>query len=208
MHRASIVSWKRQAIDGIAGTLFGAGDVTKAASESEVEKLHTKIRQLVVARNFFSVSFRSMSVERKRAMVEPAHQRLSISAQCRLLRISRSYYFYVPVPETDETLALMTVIDTDNPRLTLHEADVRFSMGARGRWMDNALIERPWRSRKFESAYLHAFETDTKLLAGLGRWITDYNTQRPHSGLAGGAPVEAYRRIGQSDHGGHNDKRD
>ena len=44
-------------------------------------------------------------------MVEPAHRRLSISAQCRLLSISRSSFYYTPVPETDETLALMTVID-------------------------------------------------------------------------------------------------
>ena len=44
-------------------------------------------------------------------MVEAAHPRLSITAQCRLLRISRSSYYYAPVPETDETLALMTVID-------------------------------------------------------------------------------------------------
>ena len=44
-------------------------------------------------------------------MVEPAHHRLSITAQCRLLRISRSSYYYAPVPEADETLALMTVID-------------------------------------------------------------------------------------------------
>jgi putative transposase len=44
-------------------------------------------------------------------MVEPAHHRLSISAQCRLLRICRSSYCYAPVPETDETLALITVID-------------------------------------------------------------------------------------------------
>ena len=44
-------------------------------------------------------------------MVEPAQHRLSISTQCRLLRISRSSYYYTPVPETDETLALMTVID-------------------------------------------------------------------------------------------------
>lgn len=52
-----------------------------------------------------------MSVDRRRAMVEPAHQRLSISMQCRLLRISRSSYYCAPVPKTDETLALMTVID-------------------------------------------------------------------------------------------------
>jgi putative transposase len=45
-------------------------------------------------------------------MVEPAHHRLSISAQCRLLRISRSSYYCAPVPETDKTFALMSVIDT------------------------------------------------------------------------------------------------
>ena len=77
------------------------------------------------------------------------------------------------------------------------------SMDGRGRWMDNVFIERLWRSLKYECVYLHAFETGSELKAGLGRWITYYNTQRPHSGLAGKTPVEAYRRIGQSDHGGH-----
>ena len=33
-------------------------------------------------------------------MVEPAHHRLSISAHCRLLRVSRPSYYYAPVPET------------------------------------------------------------------------------------------------------------
>ena len=44
-------------------------------------------------------------------MVEPAHHRLSISAQRRLLSIGCSSYYYTPVPGTDERLALMTVID-------------------------------------------------------------------------------------------------
>src|SRR3546814_19380852 len=52
-----------------------------------------------------------MSVDRRRSMVEPAHQHLSISTQCRLLSISRSSYYYAPVPETEDTLALMRVID-------------------------------------------------------------------------------------------------
>ena len=43
----------------------------------------------------------------------------------------------------------------------------------------------------------------SELRAGLGRWITYYHTQHPHSGLAGRTPVEAYQRIGRSDHGGH-----
>ena len=52
-------------------------------------------------------------------MVEPAHQHLSISTQCGLLSISRSSYYYTPAPETEDTLALMRVIDTaflDMPR--------------------------------------------------------------------------------------------
>ncbi|CCW17474.1 Mobile element protein [Sphingobium indicum BiD32] len=84
----------------------------------------------------------------------------------------------------------------------LRNADVRNSMDGRGRWMDNVFIERLWRSLKYECVYLHAFETGLELRAGLGRWITYYNTQHPHSGLAGTTPAEAYRRIGQSDHGG------
>lgn len=44
-------------------------------------------------------------------MIDPAHDDLSISAQCRLLSISRSSFYYAPVPETGETLALMQVID-------------------------------------------------------------------------------------------------
>jgi putative transposase len=277
-------------------------------------------------------------------MIEPAHAWLSISAQCRLLSISRSSYYYAPVPETEDTLALMRVIDaafldmpwygsrqmvrhlrrighdvgrrrvrrlmgkmgltpiyqrprTSDPhpqhrvypyllrklvierpnhvwcadityipmrrgflylvaimdwatrkvlawRLSntmdaafcvaaleealtrfgkpeifntdqgsqftsldfiavLKDAEIRISMDGRGRWMDNVFIERLWRSLKYECVYLHAFETGSELRAGIGRWVTYYNTQRPHSGLAGRTPAEAYGRIGASYHGGH-----
>ena len=84
----------------------------------------------------------------------------------------------------------------------LREVEVRISMDGRGRWMDNVFIERLWRSLKYECVYLHAFETGSELRAGLSRWITYYNTQRPHSGLAGRTPAEAYGWIGASDHGG------
>ena len=285
-----------------------------------------------------------MSVGRRRGMVEAAHSRLSISAQCRLLSISRSSFYYAPVPESAETLALMRAIDaafldmpwygsrqmvrhlrrighdvgrrwvrrlmakmglapiyqrprTSDPhpqhriypyllrgleitrpnhvwcadityipmrrgflylvaimdwatrtvlawRLSntmeadfcvaaleealarfgkpeifntdqgsqftsadftrvLHDADIRISMDGRGRWMDNVFIERLWRSLKYECVYLHAFETGSELRAGLRRWITYYNTQRPHSGLDGQTPAEAYGRIETSYPVGH-----
>jgi len=74
----------------------------------------------------------------------------------------------------------------------LTEAGVRVSMDGRGRWMDNVFIERLWRSLKYECVYLHAFETGSELRAGLTRWISYYNGQRPHSALAGQTPDEAY----------------
>jgi len=52
-----------------------------------------------------------MSIDRRRGMVEAVHADLSISAQCRLLSISRSSFYYAPQPESDETLALMRMID-------------------------------------------------------------------------------------------------
>jgi putative transposase len=80
-----------------------------------------------------------------------------------------------------------------SPRFTsvLQRAGVRISMDGRGRWMDNVFIERLWRSLKYECVYLYAFETGSELRAGLSSWISYYNTQRPHSALAGRTPDEA-----------------
>src|SRR6195952_72065 len=52
-----------------------------------------------------------MSVERRRAMIEPAHPGLSIVRQCALLQMSRSGCYYRPTGENAATLALMRLID-------------------------------------------------------------------------------------------------
>jgi len=84
-----------------------------------------------------------------------------------------------------------------SPRFTdvLKDAGVRISMDGRGRWMDNVFIERLWRSMKYECVYLHAFETGSELRAGLVKWVSYYNADRPHSGLGGRTPDEAYHTI-------------
>lgn len=56
VHHTMIAAWKRQAIDGMTGTFSGAGDAARAAGDSEVEKLHARIEQLLVKRDFFSES--------------------------------------------------------------------------------------------------------------------------------------------------------
>ena len=66
-------------------------------------------------------------------------------------------------------------------------------MDGKGHWMDNVMIERLWRSRKYEYIYLQAFETGSEARAGIGSWIEYYNIKRPHSALAGQTPAKAYR---------------
>ena len=50
---------------------------------------------------------------------------------------------------------------------TLKAAGVQISMDGKGRWIDNVLIERLWRSVKYEEVYLHAYENGSEARAGL-----------------------------------------
>lgn len=74
----------------------------------------------------------------------------------------------------------------------LKDAQVRPSMDGRGRWMDNVMIERLWRSLKYECVYLRAFETGSEARTGIGEWIGYYNANRPHSSLDDMTPDEVY----------------
>ena len=74
----------------------------------------------------------------------------------------------------------------------LKDAGVTISMDGRGRCMDNIFIERLWRSLKYEAVYLHALTDGFKAERVIGEWIGFYNTERPHSALAGQTPAEAY----------------
>lgn len=54
IHPKVIGGWKKQAMEGLAG-VFDAGEpAAKTVSEVEVEKLHAKIGQLLVERDFLA----------------------------------------------------------------------------------------------------------------------------------------------------------
>ena len=72
---------------------------------------------------------------------------------------------------------------------------VRVSMDGKGRWMDNVLIERLWRSVKHEWVLLHEYNTLPELRALLAEWIERYNTWRPHTANDGQTPWQAYRGV-------------
>jgi len=67
------------------------------------------------------------------------------------------------------------------------------SMDGRGRWQDNVLIERLWRSVKHEWVLLHEYDTVPELEGLLEEWIDRYNRWRPHTANGGQTPWEAYR---------------
>jgi transposase len=52
VHQTLINGWKKQAMEGLAGVFSGRTEAVEAGRAEEVEKLHAKIGQLVVERDF------------------------------------------------------------------------------------------------------------------------------------------------------------
>jgi len=57
IHQTMIAAWKKQAVEGMAATFSGKAEAVQATSDAELEKLHAKIGQLVVERDFLSKAF-------------------------------------------------------------------------------------------------------------------------------------------------------
>jgi len=70
--------------------------------------------------------------------------------------------------------------------------EIKISMDGKGAWRDNVFIERLWRSIKYEEVYLRAYTSVSEARAGIGRYLTFYNSRRPHSSLDGRTPDKAY----------------
>ncbi len=163
-------------------------------------------------------------------MIERSHPFLSVGAQCRLLSISRSSFYYEPQGETEVNLALMKLIDkqfletpfygvqqmTWHMRNEGHAVNVKrvrrlmrlmrlmpifqkpdTSRPAKGHktypyLLGGLRVDRPNQVWCADITYLHAWETGSQAKAGVGRWITFYNHQRPHAAHGGQPPAVVY----------------
>jgi putative transposase len=74
----------------------------------------------------------------------------------------------------------------------LKEHGVRISMDGKGRAMDNIMVERLWRSLKYEDIYIKDYETVEQLTEGLRSYFNLYNNERPHQSFGGRTPKEVY----------------
>jgi putative transposase len=70
--------------------------------------------------------------------------------------------------------------------------EIAISIDGRGSWRDNVVVERLWRSVKYEEVYLHAYGTVSEARASIGRYLGFYNARRPHSSLGAKTPDQAY----------------
>jgi putative transposase len=68
---------------------------------------------------------------------------------------------------------------------------VRISMDGKGRCLD-MLVERLWRSVKYEEVYLHAYEDARVARSGIGRYMRFFNQERPHQALGYQTPMAVY----------------
>lgn len=77
----------------------------------------------------------------------------------------------------------------------LQGAEVRISMDGRGRCFDNIMVERLWRSVKYEEVYLKDYQQVRDAVLGLGDYFAFYNLERPHQSLGYRTPYEAYHGL-------------
>ena len=76
---------------------------------------------------------------------------------------------------------------------------IKPSMDGKGCWIDNVMVERFWRTIKYDEIYLHAYANGRDVERGIARFIRYYNTRRPHQSLATQTPdavyFEAFKKV-------------
>lgn len=74
----------------------------------------------------------------------------------------------------------------------LVDNEIQISMDGKGRYVDNIIVERLWRTIKYEDIYLHDYKTAIDLYRWLSIYIFKYNTSRLHSSLWYNTPDSIY----------------
>ena len=70
---------------------------------------------------------------------------------------------------------------------------IEISNDSVGRCLDNILIERTWRTVKYECVFLNDWRTYKELEDGLRIFIDRFNSERPHQGLDYRTPDDVYK---------------
>ncbi len=114
VHANQVAAWKKQAIEGMTESLSGGRKRREKEDEEHEAKLYQQIGQLQFELDWLKKKL--ASCDRKRDMVEPGSQELSVTRQCQLLGLSRSSYYYTAQPPSERDLRQMRMIDEEYTR--------------------------------------------------------------------------------------------
>ena len=81
---------------------------------------------------------------------------------------------------------------SEDYRQLLRDLHIRQSMDGKGRWADNIMIERWFRSLKTEEIYPKEYRTPRELRKALSEYINLYNKERPHQSLDNATPDKVF----------------
>jgi putative transposase len=115
---------------------------------------------------------------------------ISMEADCcvRVLDAALARYGKPEIFNTDQGSQFTSLAFTER----LEREGIAISMDGRGCWRDNVFVERLWRSVKYEEVYLRAYETVSHAREGISRYLSFFNTARPHTAHGGKTPDSAY----------------
>ncbi|MCV9385290.1 IS3 family transposase [Reichenbachiella ulvae] len=71
--------------------------------------------------------------------------------------------------------------------------DIKLSMDGKGRAIDNAFIERLWRSVKYEKLYLNPPKDGMDLYLLVAEYFNYYNMERRHTSIENQRPIDLYQ---------------
>jgi putative transposase len=75
----------------------------------------------------------------------------------------------------------------------VQSSGAQVSQDGRGRALDNVMVERLWRTVKYEHIYLRDYTAVPWLRRGLRDWFVYYNERRWHQGLANQTPLQVLK---------------
>jgi putative transposase len=70
--------------------------------------------------------------------------------------------------------------------------NIRQSMDGKGRWIDNVIIERWFRTLKIERIYISEYNSPRALRQDIHSFVIRYNHVRPHQSLQDKTPASVY----------------
>ena len=76
----------------------------------------------------------------------------------------------------------------------LKNAHIQISIDGKGRAFDNIMVERLWRTVKYEEVYLNEYMNYSSARKYLGKYFKFYNQQRRHSALGKRTPSQVYHQ--------------